>query len=63
MNLRGFWNKNGPKTVRKTQFAALRLKGPPATTAPQGTWLDHPDREAVSRAEKALPIKQVHRDS
>lgn len=66
MSLRGFWNKDGPTLVRRTQFNGSQLRARPQPLAvSEGSWRDHPDREAAARAERALCTlpKVSHRDS
>jgi hypothetical protein len=55
VNLRGFWNKDGKRIVRKTQFHSLALRQLPRHSCLlEGTWRDHPDRAAAQAAERSL---------
>lgn len=63
MSLKGYWNDDGPKIVRKTQFEGSQLKSKPVPEPERETWRDHPDQEAVKRAATSLCTKESHRDS
>lgn len=61
MSLRGFWSKRNAKNHKDR--SVLRAPPAPPEKFPEGSWQDHPDRETVAKAEKALCTKVNHRDS
>jgi hypothetical protein len=67
VNVHGFWSDANAKNKKDRSVYTAIPRVPPGRPDPyqfpSGEWRDHWDRDAVARAEAAIPTKQVHRDS